>query len=642
MIEWGGKRWTPQRPGNRPSQNLQDLMKPLGEKSRAGNVWFAAMNVPTGAVVPPPFNPSDIEGLMYWNDYTDISKMTLDTSAGSTTISGVTDSATSDIHFTQSTKSYQPIYVEDVGGFNYAYSPAASNSTGLFGTFPLPRNYTFFAVVKYRSGTSGFNFISICDDGAGMPAFAGAGRHHQWRFLSNIRNQSHPFTLAGVISAPEFTDNDLDDGNWHVLVFRTRESGGNFIGELFMDNNTVRGTDQVAGIGDSTVTAYNIGLLCRLGGDILFNFAEQWAYDTTLTDEQVQEVVDYAVSKYGITPPAPTPSPTPTNTVTPTQTPTTTVTPTPTITPTNTLTPTQTPTPSATPLPALFLQDYPGATAAYSLRKLSSTYTGSAVRVRRDSDNQETDIGFSGNDFDTSSLATFGSGTDVDVVVWYDQTGNGHHVLNTTAVAQPGIYTNAGGQENVNSSPAIFFPGVNGVNTIALVSTGDTGTLAIGDITMIEVSRRSAATPAWGLAVMPGDYTQNATGNGGIPSLQYISSTSNYGTHNVWIASPPDYYVSPTTYTDPHIGAYTRTGGTSGNTGSVTINWKTSGETLSSGFTQSFDSGLGSGKISIGSQGTAGVFSYGGRIQEVILYPSDKTSDLASMYTDINSYYGYL
>ena len=44
--------------------------------------------------------------------------------------------------------------------------------------------------------------------------------------------------------------------------------------------------------------------------------------------------------------------------------------------------------------PALLLDSYPGASVAYSLRKLSSTYAGSAIRVRRSSDNAEQDINF--------------------------------------------------------------------------------------------------------------------------------------------------------------------------------------------------------------------------------------------------------
>jgi len=53
------------------------------------------------------------------------------------------------------------------------------------------------------------------------------------------------------------------------------------------------------------------------------------------------------------------------------------------------------------------LDEYSGAAAAYSLRKLSSTYGGSAVRVRRASDNTEQDIGFVGQDLDETALMNF-------------------------------------------------------------------------------------------------------------------------------------------------------------------------------------------------------------------------------------------
>ena len=42
--------------------------------------------------------------------------------------------------------------------------------------------------------------------------------------------------------------------------------------------------------------------------------------------------------------------------------------------------------------------------AVYSLRKLRSAYTGSAIRVRRSLDNAEADIGFDGTDLDTTAL----------------------------------------------------------------------------------------------------------------------------------------------------------------------------------------------------------------------------------------------
>jgi hypothetical protein len=82
---------------------------------------------------------------------------------------------------------------------------------------------------------------------------------------------------------------------------------------------------------------------------------------------------------------------------------------------------------------------YPSAAAAYSLRKLSTAYTGSAIRVRRSSDNTETDIGFSGANLDTSSLTSFCSSTNGFVTTWYDQSGNGRNGTQTTALSQPQI-----------------------------------------------------------------------------------------------------------------------------------------------------------------------------------------------------------
>ena len=100
------------------------------------------------------------------------------------------------------------------------------------------------------------------------------------------------------------------------------------------------------------------------------------------------------------------------------------------------------------------LDDYPGAAAAYSLRLLDSTYTGSAIRVRRASDNAEQDIGFDNNELDTSALATFCSGTDGFVKTWYDQAGSNDATQATTS-AQPKIYDSVAGVVLENGKPII-------------------------------------------------------------------------------------------------------------------------------------------------------------------------------------------
>jgi hypothetical protein len=91
---------------------------------------------------------------------------------------------------------------------------------------------------------------------------------------------------------------------------------------------------------------------------------------------------------------------------------------------TSTVNPTITTTTTTTTTAGLLLLDtYSGAAAAYSLRKLKSDYAGSAIRVRRTSDNTEQDIGFVNNQLDTSSLQSFVGGTNLlsyseDFSVW--------------------------------------------------------------------------------------------------------------------------------------------------------------------------------------------------------------------------------
>lgn len=56
----------------------------------------------------------------------------------------------------------------------------------------------------------------------------------------------------------------------------------------------------------------------------------------------------------------------------------------------------------------LLLDIYPMASVAYSLRKLRTAYTGSAIRVRRSSDNTEQDFGFDNSgDLDVNSIENF-------------------------------------------------------------------------------------------------------------------------------------------------------------------------------------------------------------------------------------------
>jgi hypothetical protein len=99
--------------------------------------------------------------------------------------------------------------------------------------------------------------------------------------------------------------------------------------------------------------------------------------------------------------------------------------------------------------------DIPNIVTAYSTRRLLTAYTGSLLRIRRSSDNEQQDFGYDGNgDLDTAAIATFVGGGSGFIVTWYDQSGGGYHANQATPAAQP-LYV-ASGQ---NGRPVPRFDG---------------------------------------------------------------------------------------------------------------------------------------------------------------------------------------
>jgi hypothetical protein len=102
--------------------------------------------------------------------------------------------------------------------------------------------------------------------------------------------------------------------------------------------------------------------------------------------------------------------------------------------------------------PAALLDRFPSAAAAYSLRNLVGTSNPSVVRVRRSSDNTEQD--FTAAQVTDGTLTTFCGAGDGFVRTWYDQSGNGLHLAQTTTGNQPQIVT-SGALETEGSKPCI-------------------------------------------------------------------------------------------------------------------------------------------------------------------------------------------
>jgi hypothetical protein len=87
------------------------------------------------------------------------------------------------------------------------------------------------------------------------------------------------------------------------------------------------------------------------------------------------------------------------------------------------------------------LNKFPGASLGLSLDLLDSDYTGSAIKVRRSSDNNELDIGFVDGILDTASLLDFVGSGNAFVAIIYDQVGS-NNMTQTTANLQGQIVSN--------------------------------------------------------------------------------------------------------------------------------------------------------------------------------------------------------
>jgi hypothetical protein len=129
------------------------------------------------------------------------------------------------------------------------------------------------------------------------------------------------------------------------------------------------------------------------------------------------------------------------------------------------------------------------------LRKLHPGYAGSAIRVRRSSDNVEANIGFDAKGrLDEAALLTHVGANHGYVVTWFDQFGSTRDYTQATTTAQ-GQIVNAGAIIKINGYPVVLFDGVDD----CYISTA-AGLYAAGQATVGMVlcaSPQSAAATVW-------------------------------------------------------------------------------------------------------------------------------------------------
>jgi hypothetical protein len=246
---------------------------------------------------------------------------------------------------------------------------------------------------------------------------------------------------------------------------------------------------------------------------------------------------------------------------------------------------------------APLLDTYPGAFAAYSLRKLRTAYGGSAIRVRRSSDNTESDIGFNGGGgLDTTALTTFVGAGNGFVRTWYDQSGNARNQIQTINANQPSIVT-SGAVILVNGKPSISQDGVSG-RMLTLNSNINVANLSIFQVFKIN------------------DTTFQTNFGGG----------SNYVLFGFTASFPPDSITVSSRFKN---GASLVTN----DAPQVTTNYGNNTQILSSAFYTGAVTWAGFG------WGNSTSWPTVGNIQEHIWFTSSQASNRTGIETNINSYY---
>jgi hypothetical protein len=140
--------------------------------------------------------------------------------------------------------------------------------------------------------------------------------------------------------------------------------------------------------------------------------------------------------------------------------------------------------------------------AAYSLRNLSTTYTGNVVDVRRSSDDAEDS--FTATEVADGTLTDWvGVGNDGFVTQWYDQSGNDNHATQGTDASQPKI-VDAGVLVRGNTGePAFTGDGVDDILSLSSSINFGTGEFFVSTVVDVDTGGVviGSASPNWMLLV---------------------------------------------------------------------------------------------------------------------------------------------
>lgn len=262
------------------------------------------------------------------------------------------------------------------------------------------------------------------------------------------------------------------------------------------------------------------------------------------------------------------------------------------------------------------LDTYTGAQAAYSLRKLRTAYTGSAIQVQDNVGSAAIDVSFDVfGELNTVQLSEYGGSNDVFVVKWYDQSGNGNDAEQTSSSSRPKIYDGTTGVVTENGKPAVQFDGTDDFMLSALQFTNTDKTIEI-----VYTPQESASYAFGILNVNPITrarfylQTGSATANFAEGNPSVVNSVSSNQTQQI-------FYMDWTN-------------------SNYEFNFAVNGNTVSSA-TGNANTPIGV-KYMLGALNLANDTPFGsafGKYQEVIIYDSNESANRTGIESSINTFY---
>lgn len=286
------------------------------------------------------------------------------------------------------------------------------------------------------------------------------------------------------------------------------------------------------------------------------------------------------------------------------------------------------------------LEAFTGSAAAFSLRKLSPTVTN-VVRVRRSSDNTEQD--FTADQITDGTLTTFCGAGNGFVRTWYDQSGNAAHAQQATTANQPQIVS-SGTLVTTAGKPSLQYDGAGDILTASITNLSSATAFSLfvvnqpANATVADTTTAAVFSIAAGgadtsnLGIQYGATTNLLTGE----TISFFHSNASFagrsgrlGTAG-YTQTANQQLLHSVILTTTNTRAYK-------NAAELTLNLTANSMTSTTNNAPS-SSGALNNNLHLGqTAGTNGVVQ---KVQEYIVFLSDRQSNRANIETYINNFYG--